>query len=1371
MDENIRVMEAATGEETVRALLNSATNTAIFLIDTTGTILTFNTTFTQFIDKPAEGLGGRCVYDLLPPEVANHCKVHVDEMIYSGQPVYWEEQIGVRWFCLSLYPVYSTVGVVTQVAVYALDITERAQVEQEIRRVNRNLEDCVAERTAELRAINKALQIEIDERRQAEAALEERIRFEILLSDLSTAFINLSVAEIDRAIMGGLQRIVELLDFDRCTLSQFSEGSAHLRVTHSYVAPGRRPVPLITLNEALPSFTDAIHRGEIYTLNQLFANTSEQSSRDRAYIQAEEIKSFLGIPLIVDKRVLGVIIFVSFRHEDNWADDQVQRFRLIGEVFANILARKQAEEALQVSEERFRSTFEQAAVGLIHLGLRGQFLRVNQQFCTITGYTPAELLARTFQEITYLPELETDLVRARQMMAGQLSACEAEKRFVRKNGSLAWVYLTCSLARRPDGAPDYFIIAVRDITARRQLEQRLAAVYQLGQELPLLHDEVAIIQRVLVTATTLLGFELAGYGRVNNTTQELEYCYILLGSELQNSPLRLSLQDERGFGVVVARNGQPLLVADTRLDKRYVSGPGDWTGLSTLTVPLKISDRIIGVLNIESSQLNHFTPADQQILQTLADQMAVALENADLLTTLQRRTHELVTINRAARAVTSSLELKAVLEQVITEVKGILEADAASVLLRRPASEELEFAIVAGSKAEQLVGMRLPLKAGIAGWVVRERRAALVEDAQVDPRFYDQVDWLTQLTTRALLAVPLLVKEEVIGVIEALNLVPGSFQPYELYLLETLAGSAAVAIENARLYDETKQWARRMAVLHDLDQAINASLRLNDVYEAFIDHAYHLLPADHISIILREGEHIRVIYVRSKTGGILSPGNTYPIDASTSVGWVIRHGQLLLRRNFAVDSGFTDDEYSLSLGLHSGMIIPLQVKGRVIGTWTIGSQQKDAYQSEEATIAQAMADPLAIAIENAQLFEQIEQEVVERKRAEAEIQQLSTELEQRVEDRTRELAALYRVTAVASEPLELERLLERLLEQALIAMRSQVGVIHTWDETGQVLRLDVQQGLPPPILAQLQRAPVNDNLPGWVIKHGEPLLLADDTANLYTPPTWEWGQLQTYVGVPMRTAGQSLGVLSVFGQAGQRFSPEEVALLASIGDQVGVVIENIKLRQRAKQAAIMEERERLARDLHDSVTQSLYSLMLLAGGGQRLARKGQLDNLDTYLGNLVQVAHQALKEMRLLIYQLRPSFLAEQGLVGALQQRLEAVEKRANLQTGLKVEGPLELPVYIEVELYRIAQEALNNALKHAQATMVTISLRSSGRQVELEVTDNGNGFDSAAIQKTGGMGLANMHERAENLGGSLTVLSGQGSGTTLKVTVPLTNQ
>ncbi|MCP4590991.1 MAG: sensor histidine kinase, partial [bacterium] len=188
--------------------------------------------------------------------------------------------------------------------------------------------------------------------------------------------------------------------------------------------------------------------------------------------------------------------------------------------------------------------------------------------------------------------------------------------------------------------------------------------------------------------------------------------------------------------------------------------------------------------------------------------------------------------------------------------------------------------------------------------------------------------------------------------------------------------------------------------------------------------------------------------------------------------------------------------------------------------------------------------------------------------------------------------------------------------------------------------------------------------------------------------------------------------------------------------------------------------------LHDSVTQSLYGVTLYAEAAARLLSSGQADVVAGHLGEVRIAAREALGEMRLLIFELRPPVLEQEGLAAALEARLEAVEGRARLKTSFDVALEGRLPDEVEEGLYRIAQEALNNVLKHAQARGVRVSLRQERQTVIMEVGDDGVGFDPSAIRERGGLGMRGMEERAVQLGARLTVQSAPGTGTRVQVEV-----
>ena len=217
--------------------------------------------------------------------------------------------------------------------------------------------------------------------------------------------------------------------------------------------------------------------------------------------------------------------------------------------------------------------------------------------------------------------------------------------------------------------------------------------------------------------------------------------------------------------------------------------------------------------------------------------------------------------------------------------------------------------------------------------------------------------------------------------------------------------------------------------------------------------------------------------------------------------------------------------------------------------------------------------------------------------------------------------------------------------------------------------------------------------------------------------------------------------------------------------QERLVAENIRLHELARQAAVLEERQRLARELHDSVTQALYGVSLYAEAASRALTAGDTGPVASNLQEIRETTQEALGEMRLLLFELRPPLLEERGLYGALQSRLNAVESRAGLVTELQGDGAERLEPETEQELYRLAQEALNNVLKHAHARHVTVGLDVSDDRAILEVSDDGVGFEPS-LRNGGGFGLTGMRERAERLGGILQVESAPGAGTRIRVEV-----
>lgn len=408
----------------------------------------------------------------------------------------------------------------------------------------------------------------------------------------------------------------------------------------------------------------------------------------------------------------------------------------------------------------------------------------------------------------------------------------------------------------------------------------------------------------------------------------------------------------------------------------------------------------------------------------------------------------------------------------------------------------------------------------------------------------------------------------------------------------------------------------------------------------------------------------------------------------------------------------------------------------------------------------------------------LQAEIAERKRAEQEQQRLYHVAE-----------GLREIVAVLNSDRSLAEVLQFITTQATRLLGAEAGQIYHLqsEDDGQeeIFRVEAGHGFRSNYVGVILKN-VHLTVSYQAVQRRHPVAISDMTPalnQLLAQPSFGTGQqsllqevrqrFRSILVVPLIIKDEVYGTISVYDEAMRTFTEEEINLAVAFGRQSALAIENARLRQQVQQAAVREERGRLARELHDSVTQSLYSLALLAQGWRLAAQDEHLPGVAQQFARLTDIAHQALREMRLLIHQLRLPELEKEGLVGAVQRRLDAVERRSGIDARVVVDGELDLPVPIEEQIYRIIQEALNNALKHAAATTVTVAIRvirsphpalldGAEPMLEIEISDNGQGFDPQAAAS--GFGIDSMHERAEQLGASLILRSAPAQGTTVSL-------
>ena len=383
-------------------------------------------------------------------------------------------------------------------------------------------------------------------------------------------------------------------------------------------------------------------------------------------------------------------------------------------------------------------------------------------------------------------------------------------------------------------------------------------------------------------------------------------------------------------------------------------------------------------------------------------------------------------------------------------------------------------------------------------------------------------------------------------------------------------------------------------------------------------------------------------------------------------------------------------------------------------------------------------------------------------------------LEQRVAGRTHELTTLREVSRSIASTLELEPLLLLILDQfkevvdysgaAILMLQNNVMVMRA-SRRPDALAAKVKVNYQPARIATIQTM-LETQQPIYIadLRQDEALVEAYESAS-GTPLDKTFPYIRSWMGVPLIMRGQVLGMLSLAHREVGHYEEKDAQLAQDFANQAAIAMHNAELYQQAQITAVADERSRIARELHDSVTQAIYSVTLYADATRLALKDGELDIVAENLNELRAMAREAMLDMRLLIFELRPPVLEEEGLVIALQTRLEAVEARSGVHADFHTSGERRLPLPLEIELYRIAQEALTNVVKHARADQVNISLRFNEVQVCLEIEDDGVGFDTA-VGHSGGMGLRGIQERVEKIGGDLLVQSTPGQGTILRITV-----
>ncbi|MBI2525508.1 MAG: GAF domain-containing protein [Candidatus Rokubacteria bacterium] len=775
----------------------------------------------------------------------------------------------------------------------------------------------------------------------------------------------------------------------------------------------------------------------------------------------------------------------------------------------------------------------------------------------------------------------------------------------------------------------------------------------------------------------------------------------------------------KGAGGQVLLTGRPFrtddYLSDPRIDQEFAESVRTAGTVAVLVVPISIDEAIEGLLYVYNLAPRPFSDRDESILSRLADHAGAAIRNCRLYAQATERARRLQTLSQLTALITSAREGPEVFRAVAGAAVTLLGARTARVWIADPDARVLRpaesFGVEPEAEQRLLEISLIPFGGGIAGQILETRTPEYIVDCQVDPRWLNP-RFARELGLHGYAGLPLTDGDRVAGVLAILFGEPRHFGTEDRELIALLADQAAIAIRNAQF--------------HRREQAALAEAQASEArYRGLFDHTpiglFRTTPDGQILDLNAAGLH-----------GLRLP------DLETA-------------RRIPIDDFFVDPQArprGHAVALREGQLRDFEVRQRrfdgSIGWFRINAR----------TVRDGEGRPVA--------FEGSTEDITARKDVEDALRQRTKRLEM--------LHELEWAILATQSPEAIAEAALRGVAQLIPCQHGSVAVLHPGRSEPTVLATydggHARQGAGPCIWTPLVRHME-------ALREGRPHLT--EAVVSAEPPG-----IRSYLTVPMLFSGELVGAVSLAVDGARGFTPEHVEIAREVTDPLAVAIQQARLHDQVRTAhgelqrltgRIVEaqeaERRRIARELHDEVGQVLIGLKLNLEASARLAdepARARLRGAQVLLTDLIG-------RLRDLSLDLRPPMLDDLGLVPALLWLLDRYTAHTRVRVAFR-HGGLEgqrFPPELETAVYRIVQEALTNAARHAAVDEVSVQLWTTGELLHIHVHDEGKGFDADSAPASGlSSGLGGMRERAAVLGGRLAVDSRRGLGTLVAAELPL---
>lgn len=743
---------------------------------------------------------------------------------------------------------------------------------------------------------------------------------------------------------------------------------------------------------------------------------------------------------------------------------------------------------------------------------------------------------------------------------------------------------------------------------------------------------------------------------------------------------------------------------------------------------------------------------------------------------------------QAAEAISGELSPPRLLEQIAYYACNLLGGDGSQAGLLTPA----------GNAAHLVTGYGLPAGAWGQGRFNEEvfTRQLLLEQQPL----IQNDDGLVEAAHLALdqsmiaLGLPLFSNRRLVGFFVIGLAVPRSLARSTLETLILFARQAGLALKNAQYFEAEKNRTARLATINYTSRLITSSLDLDQLLQTTVEAITHHLKYSNVAILLVDLDHPDTLVLRARGGAYAMPeidGYRQSIDQGI-IGAAARSRQPVLVNDVRADTRYIPiPQYE---DIRAELAVPIVVNNRLLGVLNIESER--LFTADDTADFEIIAGQLGIALEKGYLF-------AETQRALAEAQ------------------LLYQTSQRIGMALDVDEVVVAYLKQVATQGRYACNIVlYQFEETGRRVTVEVRgRWTPEEGLVYLpERHPYTQDELDPILDAGETITFADVHTDPRAPASLRKIQAQAdrpaLALIPLMVRGERIGLVVLSYAQVHHWDVMDLQPYQATAAQLATAIDSRRQQQllyeRGQQLAVLQERQRLARDLHDSVTQLIFSITLIAQSLSPAWRRDPVEG-ERRTNRLLELGQLALAEMRALLAELRPAEttipvlkpeqppspeesnltpasgtlrLKQQGLVAALRKYIETIT-REGLQVKFETESYQPQSFACEEALYRISQEAFNNIMKHAQAREVQFTLRSDRAGTYLSVSDDGVGFASegdetydqvarpqAATpplpdQNHRHLGLTSMQERAEALGGIFRLTSWPGRGTSIEVKIP----